>query len=149
MKRLLFTLLGLLALSALGAAPAPPQITGIVGTPTNGFWMTNRYFVFTNTAARLPKIDLAEVTIYGTNTLKSATVLAWTPPTNTTGLANYKVYYGKTSGTGTNYYLVNTNITSVAFYSTLDTNQWWAYVTSFDTNGLESSRSAQILFTPK
>lgn len=147
----LFTAILLLGLGLLfaQAAPPPPGTPVMVGAPTNGFYMTNVYFVYTNTAVRTPTIDLAQVTAYGTNIFSKATVLAWSPPTNTTGLGGYRLYYGKVGGT-TNRYDVNKNVTSTAFYSTLtSTNQWWAYVTAFDTNNLESIASPQILFTPK
>ena len=124
---------------------------GIVGTPTNGFWLTNRTFVWTNTAIRTPTVDLGQVTVYGTNSFSAATVLAWSLPTNMTGMAGSKIYYAKTSGGTTNTFMVSTNITAVAFYSTLTTNvSWWAYVTMYDTNvpPSESAPSSAVTFTP-
>ena len=149
MKRLvLIGALWLLFLLNLCAAPSPPQFIGIVGAPTNGFWVTNISFIWTNTAVRTPTLDLAQVTVYGSNTISQATVLSWNQPTNTIALAGYKVYYGQVGGT-TNIFKVSSNILSVAFYSTLATNvQWWAYGTAFDTNGAESLPSTQVLFTP-
>ena len=153
MKRLnlVLALLLLLCAAAFAAPPAPPRMGGIVGTPTNGFWLTNITFVFTNTAIRTPTVDLGQVTVYGTNTFSQANVLAWALPTNMVGVAGFSVYYAKTSGGTTNKFTVKTNITSAAFYSSLTTNvSWWAYVTSFDTNSppLESAPSSAVTFTP-
>jgi hypothetical protein len=121
---------------------------GMIGGPMNGFWMTNITFVYTNTAVRTPTIDLGQVTIYGTNAFSKATVIAWDPPTNGV-VAGYKVFYGLVSGGTTNVFTVNSNITSVAFYSSLATNvQWWAYATAFDKNTNQSLPSNQVLFTP-
>ena len=153
MKRLnlVLALLLLLCAAAFAAAPAPPRMNGIVGTPTNGFWLTNITFVWTNTAIRTPTIDLGQVTVYGTNTFSKANTLAWRLPTNMTSVAGFKIYYAKTSGGTTNTFTVGTNITSAAFYSSLTTNvSWWAYVTAYDTNTppLESAPSNAVTFTP-
>jgi len=126
-------------------------MSSVVGTPTNGFWLTNVTFVWTNTAIRTPTVDLGQVTVYGTNTFDQATVLAWGLPTSMAGIAGFRVYYARTSGGATNTFTVSTNITSAAFYSSLTTNvSWWAYVTSFDTNNppLESVPSGAVTFTP-
>jgi len=132
----------------LQAAPPPPSALSMVNTPTGGFWLTNVTYVYTNTAVRTPTIDLAQVTVYGTNAIEKATLLAWAPPAALIG--GYKLYYGMTGGGSTNTFFVNSNVTCVVFYSTLATNTtWWAYVTARDTGTNESVPSDSIVFLPK
>jgi hypothetical protein len=148
MKALFAGLMLLLGLGGVSAAPAPPVLIGVVPGPTNGFWVTNISFVYTNTAVRTLTIDLGQVTIFGTNALNNATVLSWFYSTAPT-VWSYKVYYGQTSGGPTNTFLVSSNINTVAFFSSLATNaQWWAYATALDTATNESLPSNQILFIP-
>lgn len=151
MKLLLILITVFSGLTATFAAgPPPPTMIGQVGAPTGGFWLTNVTFVYTNAAVRTPTIDLGQVTVYATNTLDKATILSWTPPTNTVGLAGYKLYYGQTGSATTNKFAVTNTVTCAIFYSSMATNTtWWAYVTCVDTANVESVPSAQILFAPR
>jgi len=117
---------------------------------TNGFWVTNVTFIFTNAAVRTPTLDLSKVTIYGTNSIPTnSTLLSWHAPTNFTP-AGFKVYYGLASGGPTNVFTVSSNVLVAVFFNSLATNsQWWFYATCFDINKIESLPSNQVLLSTK
>jgi len=148
MKNLIACLFLCLGFDAASAAPPAPAGFGQVPNLTNGFWLTNITFVYTNAAICTPFIDLSQVTIYDTNTIKGTTLLAWQPPTNGPP-AGYKVYYGPLNGSTTNIFTVNSNVTVAVFFTVLTNGiPWWAFATAFDGLGIESDPSASITFTP-
>lgn len=148
MKRFTAPVVALLVMVCLVCAsqPAPPVFRGAVA-PTNGFWMTNITFVFTNVAVVKPGAVFPQVTIFSTNTLSAGNPLAWVPNPDPT--VAYRLFYGQVSSTVTNVLNVNSNVNAVTFYNTLTNGvPYWAYVVCYDTNGNTSPPSGTITFTP-
>lgn len=145
---LLLLLVAVLAPSVTAAPPPAPAMLAHNGAPTNGFWLTNVTFVWTNTAIRTPTIDLSAVTVYGTNALRGAVVLSWVPAPNSDNTVGYRIYYGKVGGSVTNRFEAPKYATSAAFYSSLTTNvAWWAYATAYSASE-ESVPTTAVVFTP-
>jgi len=146
--KLLSSVFGLLLCCLASAAPpAPPVFRGAVA-PTNGFWVTNISFVFTNVAVVKPGGTFPQVTLYSTDTLMAGNPLSWNFSSDPTA-SGYKLYYGQVSATVTNAVPVRSNINAITFYSTLSNGvPYWAYVTCLGTNGQESVPSVVITFTP-
>lgn len=146
LRSIFFALLApLLALNALAAAPPAPALIERNGSPNPGFWLTNVTFVWTNTIVRTPTIDLANVTVYGTNALRSAVVLTWGA---TPSAAGYRLYYGRIGDSTTNKLEVQGQVTNAIFYSSFSTGAvWWAYATAYNAGG-ESVPSTSIIFAP-
>ena len=142
----------LLALAALAATPpAPPSNpTNPLLPPAGPVVLTNVTLVYTNIAVKSPTLDFQNVTIYGgTNALKGSLLISWlaSPDTNVTG---YNLYYGPTTLAQTNKYPTQAQVTTVMFCSMLNTNLiYWMYVTAFNSTGLESEPSNQIVVSGK
>lgn len=146
MKKIFAVLLLSLVCLAGRAAPAPPQFLGLAN-PTNGFFMTNITFVFTNVAMVTQTAFFPQVTVFSGSVFNVANTLSWMPTADPT--VSFKIYYGAVTGTTTNNFVLQTNISSISFFSVLNTNlSYWAYVTALDTNGNESVPSGVISFTP-
>jgi hypothetical protein len=79
--------------------------------------------------------------------LGSATV-SWTPPTQRTdgsaltNLAGYKVFYGKNSSSFTHIVDVKNAGQTSHFVENLDSGTWYFAVSAYDSEGLESAKSA-------
>jgi hypothetical protein len=77
----------------------------------------------------------------------SATV-SWTPPTQRTdgsaltNLAGYKVYYGKSASSLTHVVDIKNAGQTSHFVENLDSGTWYFAVSAYDTQGLESAKSA-------
>ncbi len=75
---------------------------------------------------------------------KSA-VLTWDAPTNTTGVAGFKVYYGTASKTYTNVDNAG-NVTSYTVNG-LAPGAYYFATTAYDTSGNESGSSNEVSIT--
>src|SRR5271166_567081 len=76
----------------------------------------------------------------------SSVTLAWNPPSGTTGIAGYRVYYGTSSGSYTQ--IINVGNTTTATLSGLTPGQrYYLVVTDYNTVGLESLPSNEISLT--
>lgn len=149
MKTFLTALLALLPLVGYAAAPSPPQNAAIAGFPNQGVWVTNITWIYTNVAVKTPTTFIPQVTIYnGTNGLHGGTVLSWDNNPSSPDIAGSRLYYGSTLGSTTNVVTVGPAITTVVFFNvfTNKTEMYWAWVTAFNTSGLESANSDGILF---
>jgi hypothetical protein len=79
--------------------------------------------------------------------LGSATV-SWTPPTQRTdgsaltNLAGYKVFYGKNSSSFTHVVDIKNAGQTSHFVENLDSGTWYFAVSAYDSDGLESAKSA-------
>jgi len=152
MKRNFYTLLlALLCFTAIAATPpAPPaNPTNPLLPPVAMVMVTNVTMVWTNVAVKTPTISFDNVTIYGgTNALKGALVIAWdrSPDATVTG---YNLYYGPTTAAQTNVFATKAYVSTVLFYSVLDTNlTYWMNVTAVAataTNSTESVPSNTII----
>lgn len=131
--------------------PAPPSnpISPLL-PPQPQTTITNTALVYTNVAVKTATIAFDSVTIYGgTNALKGATVISWTPSPSV-DVTGSKLYYGPTTLAETNVFAVKQSVSTVLFYNVLNTNYvYWMYVTVTNASGLESEPSNSILVPGK
>jgi len=139
----------LLALAALAATPPAPPANPVnpLLPPASPIVLTNVQTVYTNIALKSLTLDFQNVSIYGgTNAFKGSLLISWTASPSV--VAGYNLYYGPTTLAQTNKYATQAQVTTVMFCNMFNTNlNYWAYVCAFDTNGLESVPSNQIVFT--
>jgi hypothetical protein len=73
--------------------------------------------------------------------------LAWNPPSNSSGIAGYRVYYGTSSGVYPN--IIDVGNSTTATIPDLASGQtYFVVVTDYNTVGLQSAPSNQVVVTP-